>query len=75
MRQVIVSTHSPGLLEDEGIGAHEVLFLEPSSEGASVQVGFEFQDILQLLNAGISMSEIAMSRTRPKELQHLYLDF
>ena len=75
LRQVIVSTHSPGLLEDEGIGAHEVLFLEPSSEGATVQVGFEFQEILHMLDAGISMSEIAMSRTRPRELHGLYLDF
>ncbi|MCY4526533.1 MAG: AAA family ATPase, partial [Anaerolineaceae bacterium] len=75
LRQVVVSTHSPGLLEDEGIGAHEVLFLEPSGEGASVQGGFEFQDVLHMLDAGIPMSEIAMSRTRPRELQGLYLDF
>ena len=73
LRQVFVSTHSAEMLQDEGIGAHEVLLLNASNEGTAVSVGFENQDIKNELNAGISMSEIAMSRTRPKELQQLLL--
>ena len=75
LRQVIVSTHSPELLQDEGIGAHEVLFLKPSREGTTIQVGFEYPEISHMLDAGISMSEIAMSHTRPGDLQQLYRDF
>ena len=73
LRQVFVSTHSAEMLQDNGIGAHELLLLNASNEGTAVSVGFENQDIKNELNAGISMSEIAMSRTRPKELQQLLL--
>lgn len=74
LRQVFISTHSPEFLQDEGIGAHEVLFLDPSNEGATIQAGFQDEGIREMLRAGISMSEIAISRTRPEELQHLLWD-
>ena len=73
IRQTFVSTHSPELLEDEGIGAHEVLFLDPSAEGTTIQLGFEDEEIRNMLSAGIPMSDIVMSRTRPKELLQLNL--
>ncbi len=37
-RQVMLSTHSPDLLSDKGIGGEEVLFLIPGPEGTEVQV-------------------------------------
>jgi predicted ATPase len=36
-RQIILSTHSPDLLRDEGIGLDEVLLLRPRAEGTDVQ--------------------------------------
>ncbi len=36
-RQIIMSTHSPDLLRDEGIGLDEVLLLRPRAEGTDVQ--------------------------------------
>ena len=73
LRQVFVSTHSPELLQDEGIGAHEVLLLNASNEGTAISVGYENEEIHNELQAGIPMSDIVMSRTRPKELQQLNL--
>ena len=73
-RQVFISTHSPELLQDEGIGAHEVFFLSPSKEGATIRVGFEDEGIREMLREGISMSDIVMSRTRPEGVLQLLWD-
>jgi len=37
-RQIFLSTHSPELLRDEGIGLDEVLLLRPGTEGTEVSV-------------------------------------
>ncbi len=64
-RQVVVSTHSSDLLQDEGIGLDEVLLLIPQAEGTSVRLAAEFDEIKALLEGGLSLSEAVMPRTRP----------
>lgn len=51
-RQTIVSTHSPDLLRDEGIGLDEVVLLEPGEEGTEAQKASEFKEIEALLKEG-----------------------
>ncbi len=70
-RQVLLSTHSPELLRDEGIGLNEVLLLEPASEGTSVRPLGEFEQVRQLLDAGIPLDETIVPRTRPEDVQRL----
>lgn len=70
-RQVLLSTHSPDLLHDEGIGADEILLLEPRSEGTSVRILSEFREAVHLLQSGIPMDETVIPRTRPKNVQQL----
>lgn len=72
-RQVFVSTHSPSLLEDEGIGPEEVLLLVPSKEGTEVQSGKDDAQIHALLEGGATMAEAVLPRTRPTEVQQLSL--
>jgi predicted ATPase len=68
-RQVVVSTHSVGLLRDPGVRPNEVLLLEPCKEGTSVTPLSEMQDIRRLMDAGMTAGEVALPRTAPKQLQ------
>jgi predicted ATPase len=72
-RQVLASTHSPDLLQDEGIGLDEVLLLTPGPEGTSVTPATSVPDIALLLNGGSTLSEAVLPVTRPKDAAQLAL--
>ena len=72
-RQIIISTHSPELLQDPGIGLNEVLLLIPSAEGTSVRKASEFHEIQTLLDSGLSLPEAVIPMTRPARVQQLAL--
>lgn len=72
-RQVLVSTHSPELLQDEGISPEEVLLLEASDKDTKVRRAAELDEIKALLAGGISMGEAVMPRTAPRDVQQLML--
>lgn len=70
-RQVIISTHSEALLSDAGIDGREVCLLTPSIEGTSAVVATDIDDILPLLNAGLSVGEVVLPRTIPEGIEQL----
>jgi predicted ATPase len=72
-RQIFVSTHSPELLRDDGIGLDEVLLLSPGREGTSVQPAGAYDEIRKLLERGLSMSEAVLPKTRPEHAEQLLL--
>jgi predicted ATPase len=72
-RQIILSTHSPELLGDEGIGLDEVLLLRPGSEGTGVTPARDFEDIPSLLKGGVSLPEAVIPKTRPGKAEQLTL--
>lgn len=72
-RQIIVSTHSTDLLLDEGIGLNEVLLLQPGENGTEVRVATAFQEIMELVEAGVSLPEAVIPHTRPGRAQQLML--
>lgn len=72
-RQIITSTHSPELLQDEGIGLDEVLLLEPQTEGTIVKIAAQIDEIRALLEGGLSLSEAVVPRTSPKQVDQLAL--
>ncbi len=74
-RQVIVSTHSPDFLVDEGIASDETLLLRPDSNGTRVEVAAADPEIRLLLEAGVSMGEAVLPRTAPKGEEQLALMF
>jgi len=72
-KQVLVSTHSYELVSDKGIGAEEVLILQPTKEGARVFVGKDNIQIRKLLQEGASVAEAVLPITEPKDAQQLEL--
>jgi len=72
-RQVLISTHSVDLLRDEGIGLDEVLLLNPQLEGTNVTTASSIDDAAVLLQGGLSLADIVMAQTRPKQAEQLAL--
>jgi predicted ATPase len=72
-RQIVVSTHSSDLLEDGGIGLHEVLLLQPEREGTSVNPASGLRQVRDLLKGGLSMAEAVLPLTRPQNAEQLSL--
>jgi len=72
-RQLLVSTHSVELLSSRGIGAEEVLLLEPSAEGTVVKAAADVEEVIALMEAGLSVGEAALPQARPKRIEQLEL--
>jgi len=71
-RQVLISTHSPAILSEEGIDGREVLMLQPSDEGTNVQVSSNIQEVRrELINREISVGEAVIPRTEPKDAHRM----
>lgn len=72
-RQVMISTHSADLLSDKGIGGEEVLLLTPDVEGTRVEQASSISEVRELLEAGLSVGEVAIPRTEPPRIKQLSL--
>lgn len=72
-RQIITSTHSPELLQDEGIGLDEVILLIPGREGTELRPASQIEEAQALLEGGLTIGEIAMAHTRPENAYQLSL--
>ncbi len=72
-RQLFISTHSPELLRDKGIGLDEVLLLLPGGKGTEVSPADSNREIRDLLDGGLSLADIVGPRTRPKNAAQLTL--
>lgn len=72
-RQIFLSTHSPELLRDEGIGLDEVLLLAPGNEGTTITLAASHQDIRDLLEGGLSLADAVIPKTRPPQAAQLAL--
>ena len=72
-RQIFVSTHSPEILRDSGLGIDELLLLLPGREGTVVRPANSFKEIPELLKGGVSLADAALPRTRPDKVEQLAL--
>ena len=72
-RQIFVSTHSPDLLRDEGIGLDETMLLVPGAEGTKVVPAGSDREVRALLGGGLSLADVAIPRTRPENAAQLAL--
>ena len=74
-RQVIVSTHSPDFLRDDGIAPDETLLLCPDNNGTRVVVAAADPTIGLLLESGATMADAVLPQTAPKGEGQLALMF
>lgn len=72
-RQILLSTHSPELLRDEGIGLDEVLLLIPQGEGTEITTAGSHQDVRDLLDGGLSLADAVIPKTEPGQVEQLTL--
>lgn len=72
-RQVLISTHSDALLTEHGIGGHEVLLLTAAQEGTEVRVAADIDEVRALLEAGLTVGEVVLPRTKPADAARLSL--
>lgn len=72
-RQILLSTHSPELLQDEGIGLDETLLIAPQSDGATVASAASRFEIRALIEAGLSLADVVIPQTRPALTDQLAL--
>lgn len=72
-RQTIISTHSPDLLSDRGIGGEEVLLLTPSADGTKVELASSIEEVKDLLEGGLTIADAALPRTVPSSVAQLDL--
>ena len=68
-RQIFISTHSEALLSVPGIGANEVLRLEPGHEGTTIH--HPDQQDIRLMEEGLSAAEVLLPKTRPAKIEQL----
>ena len=72
-RQVFVSTHSDALLTEQGIDGREVLLLMPAKEGTEVTIASDIDEVKSLLENGLTVAEVVLSRTKPAHPEQLGL--
>jgi predicted ATPase len=70
-RQVFITTHSEALLSDRTIPAEEVIRLEPDREGTRVHPLDKQEKIM--LASGLSVGEVLLKSTKPKNVGQLEL--
>jgi predicted ATPase len=72
-RQTFISTHSPDLLSDEGIGLEEILIFEPNANGTEIKKATQRQDIVRLMNEGLNAGELVLPTTKSNHFDQLRL--
>lgn len=69
--QVILSTHAPELLDDEGVRPEEILVLRVTGDGTTVEVLSEISEVSGQLAAELPTSDIVNDLVAPADLSGL----
>ena len=72
-RQVLVSSHSADLLNDQGIDPSEVLMLQPTAEGSEIKPASHDLEVRRLVETGMTVGRAALPRTAPPKMEPLLL--
>lgn len=68
-RQILISTHSEALLSNPGIDGRGVILLETSADGSTGRT--LLKDEAFALEAGLSVAEVVLPKTRPNSVTQL----
>jgi predicted ATPase len=70
-RQILTSTHSEAILQNQGIDPDGVLLLEPAQEGTKIRVANAEERAL--FQDGFSIAEVMLPRVAPEKINQLAL--
>ncbi|MGB4849454.1 MAG: AAA family ATPase [Saprospiraceae bacterium] len=71
IRQVIISTHSYDILNNEGIGGEETIVLMPTKEGTQIKTAMQIAEIKKYLQAGMTIAEAVIPKIAPTNIHQL----
>lgn len=72
-RQLLVTTHSEVLLNDPGLGLHEVHRLVPGKNGTTVETAGDDVQVRELVQSGLEVGSAIMPKVRPRSIEQLSL--
>lgn len=70
-RQILITTHSYDILSNAGIDGSEVILLENTKAGTEAKPISEIKDIKNILQAGLSVADAVIPRTKPSEVENI----
>lgn len=70
-RQILITTHSEVLLNDRGLGLHEVHRLDLTDDGTVIRT--DEPDVRALVEAGLEIGSALMPKVRPQGIEQLSL--
>ena len=69
--QVLITTHSYDILSVSGISTDEVLLLNNTQNGTTIQKVSDISEIKAIIDAGLSIADAVIPYTKPKEVEKL----
>ena len=70
-RQIILTTHSYDILSNGGVSADEVLVLQNTAEGTTVNRVSDLPEIRHIFEAGLSMADAVIPATKPNHIEKM----
>ncbi len=70
-RQIIISTFSEEMLDNQGIGGEEVIRLEPSPDGTKLVSPLDSEEEMDQLKNGLTIADVVLPKSSPKDIQGL----
>ena len=69
--QVLLTTHSPDLLGDEGLAPEEILVLTPTEDGTTATLLSQDPGAVAMVESGLTVAEVALPRSAPGDVDAL----
>ncbi len=70
-RQVLATTHSTALLDDEGVGLAEVHMIVPASKGSIVETAIANKQVVAQVDGGMTVGQAILPLLRPQGVEGL----
>ena len=70
-RQILITTHSFDILSNQGISPNEVLLLQITSEGTTINRVSYIAEIRPIVEAGLSIADAVIPFTKPKNIENI----
>lgn len=73
--QVILTTHSPNMLADEGVDPREVVLLQPGTEGTQAVTTDTIEQVNEVINMGFPIGDSVIPLSKPETPHRIALEF